>query len=264
VLDAAGLRRHDLILDLNAGTGLLTWEAIRRAPEGGVWALAGDQEAADALVSFGSALGALDAPNVLACTIVELGELMELRGEAEVRFDAIIGRNALGAHGDVVESLSRVREMLAPGGRVSLAESLPGQGSRPSDLLEPDTIDADLLERVQRAEDDAYSQAGPESKMGGAGWLDGSALLGALSDAGLDEAGVEVVMDEGLLPVTASLVERWFGDGGAYASALAGSLSEGEVATLERRFAGLVGRPSRPWRTATAFVTATGSPPNGS
>ncbi len=39
VLDAARLQRHSLALDLNAGSGLLTWEALRRAPEGGVWSL---------------------------------------------------------------------------------------------------------------------------------------------------------------------------------------------------------------------------------
>ena len=34
VLDAARLQRHSLVLDLNAGSGLLTWEALRRVPEG--------------------------------------------------------------------------------------------------------------------------------------------------------------------------------------------------------------------------------------
>src|SRR5690606_8655046 len=32
----AGVRRDDLVLDLAAGTGLLTWEALRRAPNGQV------------------------------------------------------------------------------------------------------------------------------------------------------------------------------------------------------------------------------------
>ena len=40
VLDACGLPRHGLVLDLKAGSGLLTWEALRRVPEGGVYALA--------------------------------------------------------------------------------------------------------------------------------------------------------------------------------------------------------------------------------
>ena len=35
VLGAARLQRHHVALDLNAGSGLLTWEILRRAPEGG-------------------------------------------------------------------------------------------------------------------------------------------------------------------------------------------------------------------------------------
>jgi hypothetical protein len=37
---ALDLRRHRRVLVLNAGDGLLAWEALRRVPEGGVWALA--------------------------------------------------------------------------------------------------------------------------------------------------------------------------------------------------------------------------------
>ena len=34
----AQLQRHHVVLDLNAGSGLLTWEAVRQVPEGGVYA----------------------------------------------------------------------------------------------------------------------------------------------------------------------------------------------------------------------------------
>jgi putative ATPase len=43
------LARHSLVLDLKAGAGLLTWEAVRRTPEGGVFALARSRRDADAL-----------------------------------------------------------------------------------------------------------------------------------------------------------------------------------------------------------------------
>ena len=49
VLDACRLPRHGLVLDLKAGSGLLTWEALRRVPEGGVYALARSRRDADAL-----------------------------------------------------------------------------------------------------------------------------------------------------------------------------------------------------------------------
>ena len=37
--ELARIQRHHLVLDTNAGSGLLTWEAVRCTPEGGVWAL---------------------------------------------------------------------------------------------------------------------------------------------------------------------------------------------------------------------------------
>ena len=49
VIAGAGLQRHHVVLDLNAGTGLLTWEAVRRVPEGGVWALVPGESEAEGL-----------------------------------------------------------------------------------------------------------------------------------------------------------------------------------------------------------------------
>src|SRR5690606_7844005 len=96
VLDAAAIQRHHVVLDLHAGAGLLTWETLRRAPEGGTWALARDRQAAEGLRQQAERLPALERPVVLAGQPAELGDLLALRGEAGVRFDAVVGRNALG------------------------------------------------------------------------------------------------------------------------------------------------------------------------
>jgi putative ATPase len=53
LFELAGVQRHHRVLDVNAGSGLLTWEAVRRAPEGGVWALTADQQAGQALRQMG-------------------------------------------------------------------------------------------------------------------------------------------------------------------------------------------------------------------
>ncbi len=45
----AQLQRHHLVLDLNAKSGLLTWEALRQVPEGGVYACVSSQTEAEAL-----------------------------------------------------------------------------------------------------------------------------------------------------------------------------------------------------------------------
>src|SRR5690606_21301680 len=49
LFEMASVQRHHLLLDANAGSGLLTWEAVRQAPEGGVWAITADEAAGEAL-----------------------------------------------------------------------------------------------------------------------------------------------------------------------------------------------------------------------
>jgi putative ATPase len=47
LFDLAKVQRHHTILNLKADNGLLLWEAVRQAPEGGVWGLANDQQAGE-------------------------------------------------------------------------------------------------------------------------------------------------------------------------------------------------------------------------
>src|SRR5690554_5083500 len=65
VFELADPRPHHVVLDLNAGTGLLTWEAARRTPEGQVWALEPDAGAARTLEQQAANLNELERPVVL-------------------------------------------------------------------------------------------------------------------------------------------------------------------------------------------------------
>ena len=139
VLDAARLQRHNLVLDLNAGSGLLTWEALRRAPEGGVWALAFRAEEAAALREMAARLPEVERPVVLQGALAELPDLLALRGEADVRFDAIVGRSAVAlsptrrAQCDLIAPRLRpapLAALLRPGGIISLAEPVPRHTQR--------------------------------------------------------------------------------------------------------------------------------------
>ena len=107
LLAATHLARHSLVLDLKAGTGLLTWEALRRVPEGGVYALARTSRDADALRQLAERLTAVERPLVLQGEIPELPELLALReqvaaglnrpsaGVALPQFDAVVGYNGI-------------------------------------------------------------------------------------------------------------------------------------------------------------------------
>ncbi len=95
---AAPVQRHHRVLDLGGNAGLVAWEALRRAPEGGVWVLAGPEDPVRALAERLPAMGR-------PICVEEVG--------AELRFEWILGLNR------PVDWLDR----LAPGGRVVLVES---------------------------------------------------------------------------------------------------------------------------------------------
>ena len=92
ILAGGPIERHSVVLDVNAGSGLLTWEALRRAPEGGVYALAFNEADRQALQEQAQNLDEVERPIVLHGAP---GEMAQLRDADEVRFDAIVGRNAL-------------------------------------------------------------------------------------------------------------------------------------------------------------------------
>ncbi|HAJ36192.1 MAG TPA: AAA family ATPase, partial [Chloroflexi bacterium] len=105
VLDAARILNHSTVLDLKAGAGLLTWEALRRTPEGGVYALARNRRDADALRQLAERLPQIERPVIMEGSIEELPLFLSLQaGSASplaprppqpLRFDAIVGYNAL-------------------------------------------------------------------------------------------------------------------------------------------------------------------------
>ena len=260
VIQAAEIARHGVVLDLRAQTGLLTWEAVRRTPEGGVWALAADAEAARVLESTAAGLSGLEAPVILVGSIPELPALLALRGEADLRFDAIVGRNVFGglAPGEDWERAAEtIGSLLAPGGRLSLAEAVPGLSSRPSDLLlaagsAPGAVGAGaLIERLRSAEAAVYAE---DPRLA---WRLED-LAAALSSAGLADARFDVIEETVDLRLTDALVARWFDEGAEYAARLAGRLTADDLAAVRVRMAALVGGEGLAWRGGVGVVMGQG------
>jgi putative ATPase len=254
VLDAAALQRHSVVLDLNAGSGLLTWELLRRAPEGGTWALARDRQAAEGLRQQAERLPELERPVVLVGDVGELRELLSLRGEGEVRFDAVVGRNALGPTSDKVEALRSLVAWSRPGGRLSLAETVVGRAQRLYDLVDLSPLGEDLGRRVVEAEEAIYADAGDPL----VNW--GMADLGsALEAAGLVEVAILEEVEGVEMLVSPATLERWFAtDAGrerpSYAQHLLRQLTPGELAEVEALFQRQLAGQTIAWHTRIAFV----------
>ncbi|HQZ70159.1 MAG: AAA family ATPase [Anaerolineae bacterium] len=256
LIEAASLTRHAVALDLNAGSGLITWELARRLPEGGVYALTGSQAEAEALAALGGGAPDAECPVILTGTPSDLPQLLGLRGDGALRFDAILGREpALGTlSAERRAALMILARLLAPGGRLVLALRLPGAGSRPLDLLLDDQdIPADVLDRALAAQAAAYAGQPGLS-------LDLEGLGAELEAAGLQVAKAELLQEALPLGMGTTLGDRWFGAGAVFAGWLSRSLAEDEIALLRARMAiRTAGDIPPPWRVATACLVAQGS-----
>jgi putative ATPase len=262
LLDTARLQRHSLVLDVNAGTGLLTWEALRRAPEGGTWALVHNAQQADALREAVARLALLERPVVLQGSVEELAELLDLRGEGHVRFDAILGRNAL--VGGVPlrsphESSSPVRilaGLLQRGGVLSAAENVARHTQRLYALVDLRRLRNELARKVRDAEEAIYAR--PDDPL--VNW-DLDDLRAAVLEAQLEDVSVEGVESEAEMRITASLLDRWFTPNSgvqrpSYAQHLLTVLSPEELAEVERLYRNTLNGQDVSWRTVTAHVVA--------
>ncbi len=256
LFEMAGVQRHHLILDANAGSGLLTWEAIRRAPEGGVWALAADETAGEALRQQAARLPEIERPAVLVGDPAELDYLLALRGEADVRFDCILGRNILTNKERIAGVPPALARHLLPGGRLVLAQAIPRHIQRLYALIEWGR-DAKLRDKVMAAEEAIYSD--PADPM--VNW-DESDLSAALEAAGLSDVRmiVEEQTEERL--ITAAHLDRWFGGGAEDGRSsyrerlLAGGLTTAEAVKIERLFRAQLMEKSVKWNGRLAYLQA--------
>jgi putative ATPase len=200
--------RHHVLLDLNARDGLLTWEACRRAPEGGVWALARTPREAELLLAKASALPELERPRILTGPLSALPELLEKSPAPEPRFDAALGREALLREADRKAALRSVVSLLRPGGRLALAETIPAQGTRPSQLLDLSAEDPEFVRKLEEAEARIYGNA-EDPRM----WDEG-ALLGELREAGFEEVSGDAERVAFRRVIREADLRRWLGTGG--------------------------------------------------
>lgn len=158
IFELARMRRHHLVLDLNAGSGLLTWEAVRKTPEGGVWALALEAENGAALRQMAERLPEIERPVILIGDLPELAYLLELRGEKELRFDYVIGRNVFTLRiSELPELVPLIGDRLLPDGWFNFVQILPRHTQRLYDLVDWSGRNV-LRDKVAAIEESIYSE----------------------------------------------------------------------------------------------------------
>ncbi len=258
VLDAARLQRHHVVLDVCAGSGLLTWEAARRVPEGGVWALVQAGQAADALREQAARLSELDRPHILVGSVRDLDALMSAPECATLRFDAIVGRNALTElnNEERYRAIHSMARRLANGGVISLAQSIPRHTQRLYGLANLDELPADLRQRLTAAEEAIYANPADDR----VNW-DAADLEAACVAAGLMHITLSLQEQQGALLITAQQIARWFALDGAgqrpsYAQHLAALLSPDEIGQVRALYERTLLNQTVSWSTRIALLVA--------
>jgi putative ATPase len=253
VLDAAQVQRHHLVLDLNAGSGLLTWDAMRRAPEGGVVTLARSSQDFAALQQQIAQMSEVERPTILQGDLDDLPGL--LQAPLPRVFDAIVGRNALTRHADKPAAAQRLATLLAEGGAISLAEAVPSRAQRLYKLIDLEQLGVDLAAGLVEAEEAAY-HASDDAMVN---WDEGD-LHAGFAAAGLAVA-VTTEREQNELLVTPDVLARWFsnaasGERASYVDRLRQRLSAAECAAVEAVFRAQLSNRAVAWETTTAYLVA--------
>ncbi|MFN2184631.1 MAG: AAA family ATPase, partial [Anaerolineae bacterium] len=232
------------------------------APAGGTWALARDRQSGEGLRQQAERLPEIERPIVLVGDPDELRDLLSLRGEGDLRFDAVVGRNALGPLPDKDATFHHLHELLKPGGMLSLAETVVRQAQRLYDLVDLAALGGDLSLRVREAEEKIY--AAPDAPL--VNWLPADLQM-AVEMAGFEQVGMGEQIQEADVLVSPGTIDQWFAADAdrkrpSYAQHLLREIAPEELAQVrtlyERELAGQTVR----WQTRIAFVVgqrATGS-----
>jgi putative ATPase len=278
IMQAAHIQRHHLVLDLNAGSGLLTWEALRRAVEGGVVALARTPQDADALRQQASRLPEIERPTILLGDLDALPALLAAQRQPapsvpfpseidrlsftlhpSARFDAIVGRNALTRHPDKPAAARLLAALLSENGNISLAETVPAHTQRLYRLVDLAAPDEMLAQRVAEAEEAIYSRA--DDAM--VNW-DETSLRRAFEDAGL-VTQVSVERERSEVQVTPAMLARWFAPAGAgerpsFIDHLRQRLDAEQCTQVEAAFRQQLANRAVQWETSMGYLVATRRP----
>ena len=221
IFEAAGVQRHELVLDVSPGTGLLTWEALRKAPEGGVWSWFPTDVPADSgpLRGMAERLPELQRPHIVETAQPELGE---------VQVDVVLGRDALVGAPDPARRLAALAPVLLPAARLLFVESLVRHTPRLSAMIHQDGLPDAVLAKWAAAEEAIYTDPdGPLTRWTADALRD---LLARHTGRTVTAATISTRHD---LLVSEGVVQRWFAPrSGSYGDRLAAHLGADTVLSI--------------------------------
>ena len=254
LFEKAQCRRHEIVLDLSGDSGVFTWEALRKAPEGGVWSLVSNTEVGEAVEGKCKDLPELRRPHIVVGSVTDFGQCLEQDGYEQMQFDLVIGRSVLTRVRERVELLSNIRSWLKAEGRLCLAEALPRHAQRLYNLIETKAFDEELRAKLCEAEERIYADT--DDPM--VNW-DTDDLSQWFQEAGFKLPVIELMEQCSAYTVTAGMIERWFTRTSdphrpSYADRLSERLSKDEIGRVRSVFEAQLKSQSIRWHSWYCMV----------
>ena len=200
IFDFATLAPNSRVLDIGASSGLLSFEALRRCPQGGVFAIVGDDAASSSFVALNEKRDEIDRIQIKK--IDDFANFMpDLFGDQ--LFDFVTGRNFLDKHVDIASFFRRLNHILDNGGKYCFCNIIPSMQPKISSLIPDEAkINSKLIAAWRDAESKVYaSTIAPD--------IDMTAIEAAATRVQLT-CSVRHVELPGALTITPSIFNRWF------------------------------------------------------
>jgi putative ATPase len=252
IFELAAPQRHHVVIDLNAGSGLLTWEAVRQVPEGGVYACVAQSADSEALQEQAARLPELMRPVIIPGDAQTLPDWRRNHAPT-LQADRLIGRTVLMARANKGALLRSLRSCLRPDGRLVLAEPIPRQTQRLYALLDATELPKSLYAKLIHAEDAIYTST--DDPM--VNW-DADTLRSLFAEAGYT-ATIEVITVQTRLRITPALLDRWFQPGQmrpSYGDHLGRSLPHSQIERIRSVFSQQLRHQTVHWIGAIAHINA--------
>lgn len=250
MLDAG---REEMILNLNAGSGLLVTEAIRLAPEGTIYAFVSTNLEEETLIHQFRKRSFLSQPIIKNSSQKGIDYLIQELIKEGVKFDAIIGKNPFPEKMDQIAFLQQIKPLFAAKGKLVFSLNIPAKAQRFSNYLSNGVIDSDLYERLLDQEQEIYSD--PKNKL--LNW-DENLISSNLKKAGFITESIQVETFRTDIYFSKEKVAGWFStrlnQRLSYGEHLSKSLSEEEVKLIYQGLLRELGGQVRSWKTTWVFV----------
>ncbi len=254
VFNLAGISSHSIVLNLNAGSGLLLWEAARRVREGGVYGLTTNPETLQYLKQYSNQIPEMERPIILNKELTAFAN----ENAGKLHFDVIMGRNTLTRRKDKLAYLEQIPGLSAGKGRIILAETIPFESTRLSSLLPTlpipsKALDQDLIELLEKAEKVIYqSEDNPMTN-----WNEND-LISWMEAVGYEEVDSKKKIYQEQRRVTDKDITNWFNIDGStysYGAILKTIIPESRIKEIILQLQKSLTNRSLDWKVSVCFIS---------